>query len=73
MLLVPVSSTDIYAAGYDPNTFELQIQFATGAIYSYMNVPSEVYDGFVYAPSKGSYVAQVLRKNPNLYPYTRIL
>lgn len=73
MLLVPVASTDIAAAGYDPQTFEMQIQFTTGTIYSYASVPQEVYDGFIYAPSKGSYVAQVLRKNPGLYPYTRIL
>lgn len=73
MLLVPVVSTDVYAAGYDPDTFEMQIQFTTGTIYSYANVSPEIYDGFIAAPSKGSYVAQVFRRNPLAFACTRIL
>lgn len=72
MLLAPVLSSDIAAAGYDPDSGELQIQFMTGAIYSYPGIPAEWYDGFITAPSKGSYVAQTLRKFPYLYPYQRI-
>jgi hypothetical protein len=73
MLLVPVQSTDIAAAGYDPQTGELQVQFQTGRIYSYVGVPPEVYQGFLIAPSKGSYFAQVFRRNPPIYPATRLL
>lgn len=72
MLLVPVASTDIAAAGYDPETGELQVQFTTGTIYSYQSVPPEVYQGFLDAPSKGSYFAQVFRRSPNFLA-TRIL
>lgn len=73
MLLVPVVSTDIAAAGYEPQTFEMQVQFTNGMIYSYAGVPPEVYDGFIIAPSKGSYFAQVFRRKPPTFPYTRIL
>lgn len=73
MLLVPVASSDIAAAGYDPVSGELQVQFLTGRIYSYANVEPETYQGFINAPSKGSYLAQVFRKNPGLYPSTRIM
>jgi hypothetical protein len=73
VLLVPVVSTDIAAAGYDPQTGELQVQFTTGAIYSYTGVPPEVYEGFLTASSKGAYFAQVFRKQPGLFPVQRIL
>lgn len=72
MLLVPVQSSDIAAMGYDPSSFELQIQFTNGRIYSYATVPPELYAGLVSAPSKGSFFAQFVKKFPGLYPYTRI-
>lgn len=73
MLLQPVGSSDISAAGYDPESGELQVQFTTGRIYSYIGVPPEIYDGFIAAPSKGSYFAQVFRTRPPTFPSTRIL
>lgn len=73
MLLVPVASTDIAAAGYDEQTAEFQVQFTTGRIYSYSAVPPEIYQGFLMAPSKGSYFAQVFRRNPPTFLATRIL
>jgi hypothetical protein len=72
MLLVPVVSSDIAAAGYDPSTGELQVQFLTGRIYSYPNVPPEWYQGFIDAPSKGSFFSS-LRKMPAQFPPTRLL
>lgn len=73
MLLVPVMSSDIAAMGYDPDLAELQVQFQTGRIYSYANVPPELYDALANAPSKGSFLATFIRKQPLLYTYTRIL
>lgn len=73
MLLVPVASTDIAAAGYDPQTGEMQVQFTTGRIYSYMGVTPDIYEGFLIAPSKGSFFAQIFRRNPPVFPTTRIL
>lgn len=72
MLLVPVASSDIAAMGYDSSSTELQIQFTTGRIYSYTNVPPDLYTDFVNAPSKGSFFAQFIKKFPTLYPYKRI-
>lgn len=73
MLLVPVASSDIAAIGYDPDTGELQVQFRNNRIYSYPNITPDWYDGFLQAPSKGSYFAQTIRKNPQIYSYQRIL
>lgn len=73
MLLMPVQSSDLAAAGYDPVLFEMQIQFKTGSIYSYANVAPDDYATFLMAPSKGGWVAMNLRKNPGVFPVTRIL
>lgn len=73
MLLVPVVSSDIAAAGYDPDTSELQIQFTTGRIYSYQNVPPLIYQLFLEAPSKGSFFARNIKNLPGIYLYTRLL
>lgn len=61
MLLAPVVSSDIAALGYEPTNGEMQIQFTTGRIYSYQNVPPELYNAFVTAPSKGSFFAAAIK------------
>ena len=73
MLLVPVASTNLAAMGYDPVSGELQVQFQNGRIYSYQNVPMEIYQGLVNAPSKGTFFAQAIRNMPGLYAPIRIL
>jgi hypothetical protein len=72
MLLVSVISSNLMAMGYDPNSGELQIQFRNGRIYSYQNVPPEIYDGLINAPSKGTFFGQLIRLQPQYQP-TRIL
>jgi hypothetical protein len=73
MLLVPILSSNLSAMGYDPVNGELQVQFMNGRIYSYQNVPPDLYDGLVNAPSKGTFFAQTIRNQPILYPPLRIL
>jgi hypothetical protein len=60
------------AMGYDPDLGELQVQFVNGRIYSYQNVPPEIYDALVNAPSKGTFIAYNIRNNAGYQP-TRIL
>lgn len=72
MLLVPVVSSDIAAMGFDPVMNEMQIQFRTGRIYSYANIPQDLYNSLVTAPSIGSFFATFIKKFPGLYPCTRI-
>jgi hypothetical protein len=51
----PVTSSNLRAVGYDPQTQILEIEFKTGGIYQYTAVPESVYTGLVNAGSKGSY------------------
>lgn len=73
MLLIPVISSNLAAMGYDELTGELQVQFLNGRIYSYQNVPPDVYMGLVNAPSKGQYFGAMIRRQPGLYLPLRIL
>lgn len=70
MKYVSVSSSNIRAVGYDPNTLTLGVQFLTGTEYQYNDVPQHVYDGFFQAGSVGRYFNQHVKTAG--YPYTRI-
>lgn len=55
MKLQDVESSNIEAAGYDPESKEMQVRFRGGSLYSYGNVPKSTYDGFLASESKGSF------------------
>jgi hypothetical protein len=48
----PVESTVIDAVGY---SHVLEIQFESGRVYQYYDVPEEVFQGMLSADSKGKY------------------
>lgn len=72
MILVPVNSSDVYAWGYDPVTYELQIQFTNGRIYSYANVSMDEFTALSLSPSKGSAFWAYIRRNPMAHPFVRL-
>ncbi len=43
------------SAGYDPTSRILEIEFATGAVYQYVDVPIDVYEEMLDAPSQGQF------------------
>jgi len=53
--MVPVRSSALEAVGYDPATSQLRIQFTSGRVYDFFQVPEQVYAELMHAPSKGSY------------------
>ena len=46
MDMIPVSSSNMVAAGYDSSSQELTVQFQNGA-YTHLGVPQYVYDGLM--------------------------
>jgi len=50
-----VSSKNISAIGYDPDTQILEIEFLNGSVYEYSSVPPSEYVGLMNADSKGKY------------------
>lgn len=53
-----VESSVIDAIGY---SHVLEIRFESGHIYQYYNVPEEVYNAMLTAPSKGKYFNESIR------------
>ena len=49
------------SAGYDPKTRTLKIQFHSGKIYRYYDVPEEVYTELMEADSVGRYFNAEIR------------
>ena len=65
-----VSSSNLYSVGYDATTLKLQVQFHTGRIYEYSNVPEWQHARLMGAISKGSYFDAHIRDK---YTTRRIL
>ncbi len=56
-----VTSSHLYAVGYDESSGTLEVEFNDGSIYQYFNVPASVYRSLLGAPSKGSYFHDHIR------------
>lgn len=50
-----VDSSMIRAVGYDPRQHLLEIEFNSGRVYQYSDVPQDVFKGLMSAESKGRY------------------
>ena len=66
----PVDSSSIVSMGYDEAGRLLDIEFPSGEIYRYFNVPAWEYENFMSAPSKGTYLNQHFKAAE--YRYERI-
>ncbi|TQL96133.1 KTSC domain-containing protein [Actinoallomurus bryophytorum] len=70
MVLTPISSSHLLAAGYDSTTRTLSVQFKGGEIYQYFEVPGSIYEEMVRAqPHPWSAVNRTLRAG---YAYRRL-
>ncbi len=68
--LIPVSSSNLAAVGYDPQRLELTIAFLDGLVYRYYGVPEQEYLDLMNAyDSHGEYFYDNIRM---IYPYERI-
>jgi hypothetical protein len=59
----PVESTSVRSIGYSTSTQTLEIEFVSGCIYQYFEVPQPTYAGLMAAPSIGNFV------NTKIKPY----
>lgn len=69
--MIPVDSSNIAAIGYSDALRILQVDFLTGSRYRYFDVPSQVFQGFLVAPSKGQYLNQVVKADGFDYSQVR--
>jgi hypothetical protein len=57
---VALKSHVIVSAGYDAATRVLELEFASGRIYQYADVPSGTFEWLLRAPSKGGFVTRMI-------------
>jgi len=62
-----VSSTNIASIGYDAVNQVLEIEFNTGDVYQYLDVPECLYDGLMSADSHGKYLNEYIKKGGYRY------
>ncbi len=60
-----VESSDLHSVGYDEDTQTLEIEFNSGGIYEYYNVPQNIYEGLINAPSYGKFFHRYIKGNYN--------
>jgi hypothetical protein len=58
---VIVQSRTFRSIGYDPSASVLELEFQSGSVYQYLNVPRSVFEELLAAPSKGAYFNQDIR------------
>lgn len=51
-----VDSSNIESIGYDDDAQELHVQFLSGGYYIYHQVPRQIYEDLMSAPSIGSFL-----------------
>jgi hypothetical protein len=69
MKLEPVESSTIQSAGYDEESYTLEVVFNSGKTYRYFEVPKTVYLELIESNSKGSYM---LSDVIDCFPYEQI-
>lgn len=57
-----VNSSNIISAGYDAADQTLEIEFQSGSVYQYFDVPERIFQGLMTAASKGEYFHDFILK-----------
>jgi hypothetical protein len=64
-----VTSSNLRSVGYDKAKKVLEVEFRTGAIYQYEDVPEAIYTQLLRAPSHGEFFSRYVR---NDFKYKRV-
>ena len=60
---IPVSSSNIVSIGYDKQSAILEVEFSSGSVYQYFDVPEHLYNELMQASSLGGFL------NDNIVKY----
>jgi hypothetical protein len=64
-----LDSSTIHAVGYDPDAQILEVEFKTGEIYEYYEVPLEIHQDLLAASSHGQFFNAFIK---NIYDYRKM-
>ena len=65
----PVDSSNIATIGYDVDSQTLEIEFLSGGVYQYFDVPEQIYEDIMSADSAGKYLNTNVK---GVYRYSKI-
>lgn len=63
----PVTSSNIRSIGYDRTAHTLEVEFHSGGVYQYQDVPEATYDELMASPSVGNYFHKNIRPNHTVH------
>jgi len=69
MYRTQVNSSNIQSIGYDVQSTTLEVEFTSGDVYQYFDVPDFLYQQFLNASSHGQFLNDNIRYN---YRYQKI-
>lgn len=52
---ISVRSSNIRSVGFDASSSTLEVEFESGSVYQYFDVPKDVYEDFMNASSLGKF------------------
>jgi KTSC domain len=58
---ISVSSSNLASVGYDEALSVLEVEFNTGSVYQYFDVPTHIHQELISAGSIGSYFANNIK------------
>ena len=64
-----VVSSNVKSVGYDDEESVLEVEFMSGGVYQYSDVPRDVFEGFFMASSVGRYLHQNVK---GVYEFERV-
>jgi hypothetical protein len=63
-----LSSSSLARVAYDPNSMVMSVEFNTGSVYEYFDVPQTLFEQLVAAGSAGQFLVQNVK---GTYRYAR--
>jgi hypothetical protein len=66
---IPISSSTIRSVAYDQENMTMEVRFTNERVYQYFDVPEQVFQGLLVAPSAGAYLNANVR---NFYRYAQV-
>lgn len=69
MQRTPVTSSNVVSVGYDAKYLILEIEFQSGSVYQYFDVPEFEFQSLMQADSHGKYLNANIKDH---YRYTRL-
>jgi len=61
MIRKPVKSSNVISVGFDEVKKILEVEFTKGGVYKYYNVPKDIYEQALRAPSIGKFIWASIR------------